>query len=300
MPRPMPNPPPIMQIPAAQPPPYLASQTALRAIRPVEPWRDSLRLLMFLWGVALLAAFATPLQTSPELLFNWKAILADGPLQARLLPLMLAAVGLLSVVVAAIPMPAGARGAIATLLGLAGIAVPVVLAGAVPPWQDLARLIGLLLLVPGLVLRNEYRDSLMSRMLVTLGAVGILLPLLLPQGGAIPLVSVFKALIDLPGSAKVEPALVLALITVVVMALLAWLPAPVTGGAKLWAWTLILWSLITHITNLLLHGNLGDVVTSTPNAALTSWIVGGGAGLGAAYLVLVGYGLASVVGKQLE
>jgi len=291
--------PPIMPIPAAQPPPYLASNTASRSIRPVEPWRNSLRLMMFLWGVALLAAFATPLRTSPDLAFNWNLIL-DGQGTARLPPLMLAAVGLLSVIVAAIPMPPAPRGGIAALLGLAGIAVPIVLVG-MPPWQLLITMIGMLLLVPGLLVRDEYRDAITARLLVTLGALGILVPYLLPQGGAIPLVSIFKQLIELPGTGKVVPGLELGLITIVVMSLLAWLPSPVTGGAKLWAWLLILWALIIHVAALLVGGHVPDVVTSTPNAAIVSWIVGESAlALGSAYLVRVGYGLASVVGKQLE
>jgi len=291
--------PPIMQIPAAQPPPYLASNTASRTIRPVEPWRNSLRLMMFLWGMALLAAFAAPLRTSPDLAFNWNLIL-DGEGTARLPPLMLAAVGLLSVIVAAIPMQPAARGAIAAILGLAGIAVPIALAG-MPAWQPLISMIGTLLLVPGLLVRNEYRDAITARLLVTLGAIGILVPYLLPQGGAIPLVHVFKQLIELPGTGKVTPALELGRITIVVMSLLAWLSPSVTGGAKLWAWLLILWALVVHVAALLLGGNVVDAVTGAPNAAIVAWIAGGSAvAIGSAYLVLVGYGLASVVGKQLE
>lgn len=294
--------PPIMPIPAAQPPPYLASQTVSRSGQPLEPWRDSLRLMMFLWGFALLAAFATPLHTSPHLLFNWNLVL-DGEGTARLPPLMLAAVGLLSVIVAIIPMQPAARGFIAALLGLAGIGVPIALVG-VPPWQLLISMIGVLVLVPSLLVRNAYRYAVIPRLLVTLGAIGILLPFLLPQDGAIPLVNLFKRLIDLPGAAKVGAALELGLITVVVMSLLAWLPAPVTGAATVWAWLLILWALITHATLLVLAGNLGGVITGTPNQAIVSWIAGGasatGIALGSAYLVLVGYGLASVLGKQLE
>jgi hypothetical protein len=252
---------------------------------------------MVLWGLALLAAFATPLRTSPDLVFNWKLIL-DGEGTARLPLLMLAAVGLLSVIIAAIPMQPAPRGLIAALLGLAGIAVPIALVG-VPPWQLLLSLIGMLLLVPSLLVRNEYRGAVTPRILVSLGALGILLPYLVPQDGAIPLVNLFKTLIDVPGSAKVAPTLQLGLITVVVMSLLAWLPAPVTGAAKVWAWILILWSLIAHVAALLVGGNLGGVITSTPNAAIVPWIAGG-ATLGSAYLALVGYGLASVLGKQLE
>jgi hypothetical protein len=290
---------PIMRIPAAQPPPYLASQAAERASRPVEPWSDSLRAMMLVWGVALLAAFATPLSTSPDLQFNWNLIL-DGEGTARLPPLMLAAVGLLSVIVAAIPMPPAARGRIAALLGLAGIAVPIALVG-VPPWQALVSMTGMLLLVPSLLVRNEYCDAVLPRILVTLGALGILLPYLLPQADAIPLVNIFESLLEAPGAAKVTPALTLGLLTVVVMSLLAWLPAPVTGGAKLWAWLLILWTLVRHVAGLVVEGDLEGAVTAAPNTALVSWIAGGAAlALGSAYLVLVGYGLASVVGKQLE
>jgi hypothetical protein len=290
---------PMMRIPASQPPPYRA-QSASRGTRPIEPWRDNLRMMMFLWGVALLVAFATPLTTSPELTFNWQVVMnAQGT--AKLPLLIVAAVGLLSVLIAAIPMPSSARGLLATLLGLGGVAVPIALVG-VPPWRPLASLAGMLLLVPALVLRGEYRSSLLPRLMVTLGAAGILAPFLVPDGGTIPLVNVIKGLIELPGTQKVVPALTLGLIVVVVMSLLAWLPAPVTGGAHIWAWLLILWSLVVHATDLVLRGNIADAITKAPNSTLVSWIAGGASGvaIGSAYLVLVGYGLASVVGKQLE
>ncbi len=303
MPAPIPaRPVPIMAIPAAQPPPYLASQTASRLIRPIEPWRDGLRAWMFLGGLALLAAFAVPLQTSPALHFHWNAIL-DGQGIARLPPLLLGAIGLLGILLAVMPMPVAPRGLLAALLGLAGIAVPIALVG-VPPWQALAPLVGVVLLVPSLLVRNEYRDALVARLFVTLGVIGILLPFLVPQNDAIPLVSVFKRLIDLPGSQKIEPALNLCLITTVVMSLLAWLPAPVTGGAKVWAWLLILWALFVHAIHVVLAGDIGAAISGAPNQTILAWVAGGAAGpvylVGSAYLVLIGYGLASVIGKQLE
>jgi len=267
--------------------------------RPIEPWRDSTRLMMFLWGVALLVAFATPIQTNPKLIFLWTTLL-EGTGTTRLPILTIAAVGLLSLIIAAVPMQSTPRGLIAALLGLAGIAVPIALVG-VPPWQALSFMIGALVLVPGLLVREEYRHATLPRILVTAGAVGILIPFLVPQGGAIPLVAVFKGLFDHPGVGKVEPILQLALIVIVVMSLLAWLPAPVSGGAKVWAWFLILWSLIVHVTMLVVGGNIGDAIKASPNHALLPWITGGGGiALGSAYLALVGYGLASVVGKQLE
>jgi hypothetical protein len=294
--------PPMLHIPMprAQPPPYLASQTASRIGRPIEPWKDSLRVLMALWGAALLIAFAAPLRTSPDLVFSWDQILrADGA--ARLPPLTLAAVGLLSLIMAGVPMQPAVRGLIAAILGLAGIALPIALVG-LPPWQPLSAMIGALFLIPGLVVRSQYRTAAVPRLLVTIGALGLLLPHVLPQSGAIPLVGTFKALIDRQGALKVGPALDLGLVTVVVMSLLAWLPSPVTGASGLWAWLLILWGLIAQVATLLVAGNLGDRVVQAPNETLVAWIAGGPAGLalGAAYLVLVGYGLASVVGKQLE
>jgi hypothetical protein len=216
---------------------------------------------------------------------------------------MLAAVGLLSMIVAGIPMQPAARGAIATLLGLAGIAVPIAVVG-VPPWQILILMISTLVLVPSLLVRSEYRSAALPRILVTLGAIGLLVPYVLPQGGVIPLVSLFKELIDLPGAQKVLPALALGQIAIVMMSLLAWLPAPVSGAAALWAWLLILWALVTQATLLVLAGNLVETIAKAPNTAIVSWIAGGasvsGLALGSAYLVLVGYGLASVIGKQLE
>jgi hypothetical protein len=157
---------------------------------------------------------------------------------------------------------------------------------------------GTVMLLPGLVIRSEYLASMLPRVLVTLGALAMLLPLLLPQNGAIPLIGMFKHVIDVPGSAKVIPALELGGVVIVVLSLLfAWMPAPVNGGAKLWAWLLILWSLVTHLTALLLAGHLGDAIVGSPHAALVPWIY---SGLGAAYLVLIAYGLASALGKQLE
>ena len=227
-------------------------------------------------------------------------MILEGEGTARLPPLVIGAVGVLSVILAVIPMPTAPRGLIAAVLALGGIAVPIALVG-LPAWPRLAPLIGALLLVPGLLIRGEYRDALLPRMLVTLGALGILAPEIVPQNGAIPLVSLFKELIDQPGSQKVGPALRLGAIVIVVMSLLAWLPSPTTGAAKLWAWLVILWVLIVHVVNTALAGNLEDAVSHSPNATLVSWIAGGGGGApGSAYLVLTGYGLAALLGKQLE
>jgi hypothetical protein len=54
------------------------------------------------------------------------------------------------------------------------------------------------------------------------------------------------------------------------------------------------------VANVALAGNLGDAISHAPNATLASWVAGAGGAPGSAYLVLVGYGLAALLGKPLE
>ena len=68
-----------------------------------------------------------------------------------------------------------------------------------------------------------------------------LAPYVVPVGGVVPLVGLFKAIIDAPGAAKVVVILMLVQIVLIILALLAWLPAPASGVAKPLAWLLILW-----------------------------------------------------------
>jgi hypothetical protein len=274
------------------PPPYLASQTAARAGHPIEPWKDALRLWMFVWGALTLAAFATPVASDP-IVFNWDAIL-HAPGSAKLPPLIMAAVGLLSVVIAGIPMAPMARGVLAAVLGFAGIFVPMFVGGT-PEWTTLVGVAAMLTLVPGLLVRNEYTESTLARVLVTIGVVCTLLPVVIPVHGSVPLVELFKGLIEAPGEAKILPALELGLLVIAVMSLLAWMPGPATGGAKVFAWLMILWpTVISQIAVLAVRGHIGDAIKASPFEATMEWAPT------AAYFVLVGYGLATVIGKQLE
>jgi hypothetical protein len=306
-----PPPQPVAPIPSAAPP-YLASQTAARAGRPIEPWKDSLRTNMFIWGALLLVAFVAPLSIDP-LVFWWDQI-ANAEGVGKLPPLILAAVGLLSVAIAGIPMSPAPRGMIAALLGLAGILVPTFLFG-MPPWQSLLQTGGLIILIPSLLVRNEYRDSSLPRILVTVGVIATLLPLLLPVNGSLPLVELFKGAIDAPGSAKLLILLVLAQIAIVVLSLLAWMPSPASGGSKLFAWMLILSPVAIFVGFMIVTGFIENIPDSPGSAVAWVWGSagslgqgkGGGAsgiplgmGFGAAYAVLVGYGLATIIGKKLE
>src|SRR5687768_16688244 len=105
--------------------------------------------------------------------------------------------------------------------------------------MSLLSLIGLLTLIPGLLLRSEYRDSIMPRILVTIGALCVLVPLLIPSGDSIPLVNMFKGIIDAEGTGKVMAIISLLPVLLALLSLLAWLPAPASGGAYVFAWLFI-------------------------------------------------------------
>jgi len=300
-PQPLPQPAPLPLPQAPQPmafqpmpaqplPPYLASQTAAHAGRPIEPWKDALRLMMFVWGGALLLAFVTPTLLDP-ITFNWDTII-HGAGKQKLPPLIVAAVGLLSIVLALIPTSPSPRGLIAGVLGLAGMLIPVFM-NDLPPWKDLVTLAGGLVLIPGLLLRQEYRESIVPRILVTVGALAVLLQFLLPVNDTLPLVGLFKRAIEGGTGDKVLALLLIAYIVIVVLTLLAWLPAPASGGAKVFAWVLLLWPAVTLLVTLAIQGAIVDAASKTPYAVL-AWVPG------VSYGVLIGYGFATVIGKQLE
>jgi hypothetical protein len=273
------------------PTPFFGAMTG-RPTLPIDPWRTSLRLAMLLWGSMLLAVFATPLRTDP-MTFQWDVI-GNLPDTAKVEPMMLAAVGLLSIVLAAIPMVTLARALLAAVLGLAGFIVPTVLHGGLPEWRDLVLVIGALLLVPGLLVRNEYTDSLLARVLVTIGVACVLAPAFVPVNGEIPMMVMFKMLIHGSGKTAIRTSIDLAFIITVLMSLLAWMPGPASAGAKIFAWVLLSFLfvemvavplLLDHVTLEAIKGEPYHVMAWAPPTA---------------YMVLAGYGSAAVIGSQLE
>lgn len=299
----------VAPVPTATPPYMAPSHNRHQAARPIEPWKDTLRTMLFIWGGVLLACFAVPISLSP-LVGNWNYVI-DGEGTQKLGPLILAAVGLLSIVVGAIPMASAARGMIAALLGLAGIFVPMLVIGSLPEWQSLLSIGGTLVLVPALLVRNAYTESPLPRILITIGALAALAPFLIPQNGSIPLVELFKLLVDAPGQAKVGIIVLVAYVLVLVLSLLAWMPSPATAGAKVLAWVLVLFPLIIHGLGIGLSGGEGVDFEHALNPLILGWAYGasfGGGGatlvgalaLGSAYVAISSYGLASVIGKQLE
>jgi len=285
--------------PASQPPPFAHVNTAARIGRPIEPWKDTLRLMMFIWGAALLVAFAVPTVVDP-LAFSWDTIL-NGKGTEKLPPLIMAAVGLLSIAIAGIPTSPAPRGMFAAMLGLTGVLVPLFLPG-MPDWKVLASLGGMFLLLPGLFLRTEYRESIAPRVMITLGVLACLAMFLVPENGEVPLVNQFDHLVHAPGKAKIDPILTVTYIALLVLTLLAWLPSPSTGGAIVFAWVLIAWPVIVLLTSLLVSDSIGPAISKTPGRVLQQAIAGGGIAFmaGVAYAVLIGYGIATLVGKKLE
>jgi hypothetical protein len=280
-------------VPVGQPaqPPFLASQTAARMGRPIEPFDEAVRLVLLGFGVLLLIAFFTPVSTGP-VSFHWSAIL-HAPGKAKIAPLMIAACGVLGIVVAFLPLAYAVRAAIAAVVGFTPILLGIALGGSIE-WRGLLAVVGVLTLLPGLLMRQEYRHHVLPRVLVTVGAIAILLPMLLPVGGTVPLVGLFKAIGSVPGKGKIAALFNLVPLLLVIASLIAWLPAPSSAGAKALAWTLLLWDIVDHYVDLLLQGGIGGAIKAAPFSALLGPIPH------VAYVAFVAYGLAAVIGKQLE
>jgi hypothetical protein len=280
----------------AAPPPYLASQTALRASRPVEPFSDGLKLVLLSFGILLLGAFATPLSTQPAMVFHWNVIL-DAPGIAKLLSLMLVTGGVLALVIALTPLQAVPRGAIAAGLGLFMAATPYIIAGTAQ-WQEVVRLVGLICLVGGLLVRHEYREAQLGRILATIGAAAVLMVYLIPVGGGDPpLINLFRAIADVPlPEYKIAAIIDLLPAILAIVSLLVWLPAPSSAGAKVLAWIWIVYPAVAVVAAVVIKsgGDIAGVIKASPFGALMAWVSG------AAAAAFVGYGVATVAGKQLE
>ena len=258
--------------------------------RPLEPFRQGLMLVMIAFGILLLGAFATPLATKPELSFWWNVLL-DGEGLKKVEPIRLVGVGGLALLLGVLPLSAAIRGLFATLLGAALIALPIAVTRALPDWRVLAPLAGMIILVTGLLLRFEYRESVWPRILATIGALAVLAAYVVPEGDLIPLVGLVESLGD-NGMERVIPQLVLILLVVVCFGV--WRRSPSGAGAKFLAWCLILYSIVPHALAVAASEGFPDGISATPFPMLMEWVSG------CAALGLLGYGLASMLGKTLE
>jgi len=273
-------------------PPYLASESAHRSSNPIEPWAETLKTLMLVFGVLLVACFVAPWKVEPgHTIFSWTILGTSGlPASMKVLPILFAVTGVLSVVLGALPLATQVRAFAAAGIGLA----PTIYGAVDPPfvWQELVAAIGAVTLVSGLLIRSQYTGAMLGRLMATIGAVCVLLVVLIPEGGGDPpLIGAFKAL----GTNHTVPALIIivpALLALVSM--VVWLPSPGHVGTHIIAWVFIVWPLVASILTLVSGENIGaqlkaslDGFLYTP-MAIMSWAA------------LVGYGVASAAGKQLE
>jgi hypothetical protein len=254
-----------------------------------EPWGESLKTLMLVFGVLLIACFVAPWAVQPgETIFSWSLFAAEVPVSYKMVPILFLATGILSVLLGALPLSMMTRGFAAAGIGLA----PIVFQSVAPSfqWRELLGLVGAATLVAGLLVRSHYTGELIGRLLATVGAVCVFLQVLIPVGGQVPLVALFQGI----GQGQVAAMLPLVPVIVAILALLVWLPPPSHAGAHILAWILIVWPLVNALIVWLTGDNPGEALKAqlaeilyTPMAQV-------------AWTALTGFGVATVIGRQLE
>jgi hypothetical protein len=301
------QPQPMMPGPQGQRPQYLASQSAARDMAPTEPWAGSLRGMMILFGLILIATVALPLSLSP-MAFMWQILTTGASIQAKLWPLVLAAGGFLALLFGLLPVPTAARGIVAAIVGLLPFIVMVIVGspgggGRLPmlgggDWQGYAILAGLILAPTGLLIRSQYRSSGLGRLLPLIGCGVIIAAFVVPVGGSMPIVEMLKHF----GSGGVAALLTnvwgLALPVAAALGLLmSLMPSSTSGGTGLFAWIIMSWffgvMLLTMvIAPILGGGSVGGLAQSPAGIAMILDFL--------AWPVLAAYGLATTFGKSLE
>jgi hypothetical protein len=280
-------------------PPYLASQTAGRNARPIDPYRGSLQLTMILFGVALIIAFNTPthIEPKPHFLFEDLSKVAG---KLKVLYILLPATGLLGLLLGAIPLPSIGRGATAAILGIFGILYPALALPADFEWRGLVAVVATLTLPAGLLLRGAYRDAMLGRILTTVGVVCVLVLYFVPEHDALPIKGFIEKITDGKNAEDLVGGIFQLLpLALALVSLLAWLPGPSTAGAPAFAWLWITLPIATHFAHLIVKGHIADVVKLSPYGALFGRVGQDGVVV-AAFTAFAGYGLATLLGKNLE
>jgi len=294
--------PPIMQPPQGQRPQYLASQSAARDMAPTEPWAGSLRKMMIVFGLILVATVVLPLSFDP-IRMMWQVLTTAAPMEAKLWPLVLAAGGFLALLFGLLPVPTTARGIVAAIVGILPFVVIMVMGspglgggGGLPfsGWQLYVFFAGLILGPAGLLLRSKYRGSGMSRVLTLIGCGAIIALFLIPDHGTLPLIGMFKALGSAGGVKMLVPLLlVLALFAAAALGLLLTImPSSVSLGTGFFAWIIMGWFFALSLAGIVIGGSPEQLLKAPASIALIVDLLG--------WPVLAGYGLATVLGKSLE
>ena len=210
-----------------------------------EPGKGLMRVLMALFGLCLIGLFVVPWDGEH---FFWQQKLAGLGFVFRL---FLAAGGVVFLAGAAIPIPYVLRGLVAFLLGTTPLALDKVIELKGASSFGLEQIMGLVLLCMLVLLpaalfhRWRVYGTVLGRILVLLGVLGLLAVLLVPRGDAIPdsmpLVKTFLGLGDISGVVQAVTAMLpFVLLVFAVMSLLALLPRRSSGGTAIWALGLLL------------------------------------------------------------
>jgi hypothetical protein len=299
------QPPIAMPGPSGQRPQYLASQSAARDMAPTEPWAGSLRSMMIIFGLVLVATVVLPLSFDP-MTFMWKVLTTPAPMEAKLWPLVLAAGGLLSLLFGLLPVPTAARGIVAAIVGILPFIVMAIVGapgggvgGALPfgGWQGYMAMAGLILAPTGLLLRSQYRGSGLARVLTLIGCGAIIALFLIPAGGTLPIVGMLKSL-GSGGVAHFLPLVwMLALVAAAALGLIMTImPSSVSLGTSFFAWIIISWlfglSLIAIVVMIIGGGPIGALFKAPASIAFIVDFL--------AWPALAAYGLATTFGKSLE
>ncbi len=276
-------------------PQYLASDSLARAATPTDPWGETTKTLLLVYGVLLIACFVAPWAVGVETVFSWTLLKAPS-FAAKLLPLLIMGTGVGAIALGTIPMAGSVRGIAAAILG----GLPIIALTVVPnfKWQALLGGMGAALIVVGLLLRSQYTTSMLGRLVASIGVVIILALYLIPAAGNVPIIGLFKAL----GQQPVQHHIILGQglggglvpLVLTLLALLVWLPGPGNAGTGVLAWVIILYGVVAPIALLLLGGNIGP----TLKAALAPIIYRPVAASG--WLAFAGYGGSMILGKSLE
>jgi hypothetical protein len=303
-------------VPAPQMP-YSPSATAALSRAGADPLGGGLQLVLIIFGVLLIAAFVTPIRADRETLFWWDA-LDDLEGKYKLMPILLAAAGLLGVLLGSIPLPSSGRAVAATVLGVTPLLYAAIALNPEAEWQQIALAGGMFLIPAGLLLRSAVPGSMPARLLTTLGALAVIAAWVVPVHDKIPVQAALDVLSsDAKPGMKAGAVAPLLYPLLAVLSLLVWLPGPGSGGAKVYAWLWILAAIIVQFTILIWAGKIGDALEESPNLALFGGLEQlakaagpGGQGMGtavlttpsgviaSAYAAYAGYGLATLLGKR--
>tara|TARA_R110002073_G_scaffold74100_7_gene181217 strand:+ start:11441 stop:12304 length:864 start_codon:yes stop_codon:yes gene_type:complete len=268
----------------------------------ISEWDESLTTQMLVFGVLLVACFVAPWAVGGDkTVFAWSIFSIDGaPFAAKMIPILLAVTGVVSVALGALRLAPAARAFAATAVGLSPIVFQ--LATAKPfRWQLAVAIVGSLSLVTGLIIRSRHGNLMLGRILATVGVLAILALYLIPENDVMLVKVLLDQISDAPGKAKVLPIVGLGLggvafglipLLLTISCLLVWLPAPSRAGTPVLVWMVIFWPLVATLASLLLSE---DIVASI-KASLSIFLYLPLAG--AAWLTLGSFGIAGVVSQR--